>query len=212
MAVKQQPGQYAPDGSNYVTLVDGDGNLINDPGAGTQSTSITDSAGNNPVAVSTPADATGTVNSLNTRSNQMLYNGSSWDRQRTISGASQTTSTGVAASVALPHLSAVAAIPSTATSVAASSIVLKASAGNLFSVCVNAGASAGYLLIFDATSAPADGVVTPVFSIPVAANSFYTTDWAYPIRCATGITLVFSTTGPYTKTASATAFLSGQFL
>lgn len=102
-----------------------------------------------------------------------------------------------------------AAVPNVATTVVASSLVLKATAGNLYDFSVTAGASAGYLMIFNATTAPADGTVTPAVVLAIAANASIGFTYPYPKRFTTGITMVFSTTGPFTKTASATAFLAG---
>jgi hypothetical protein len=85
--------------------------------------------------------------------------------------------------------------------------VLKSSAGNLYSVYCLAGSTAGFLMTFNATSAPADGSVTPVECIPVAANQYASIDFGdLPDAYSTGIVAVFSTTGPVTKTVSATAF------
>lgn len=261
MALKQTPGSLsAPDGSHYVTLTDGAGNLINatggsggstvsgdvasgDPDSGnpvkvggvynsTQPTFTTGDRGDlqlgsrgslrveifspsgaNATAVLSAADALANSIGLTTTTQNELYNGTTWDRQRSLgSGASlQTSTTGVPVAVSVPNNATQCGIVSTATSAAASAIVLKASAGNLFSINVNATA-AGFIMVFDATAAPADGAVTPVYTFPVAANGGYSTDFEYPIRCNTGITLVYSSTGPFTKTASATAFMSGQFL
>ena len=93
---------------------------------------------------------------------------------------------------------------------AAGSLVVKASAGNLYGYNVAAGASAGYLLIFDAPTAPADGTVTPKIVHAIAANASIQVDRDIPIAFTTGIVMVFSTTGPFTKTISATAFLAGD--
>jgi hypothetical protein len=95
-------------------------------------------------------------------------------------------------------------------SAAEASKVLKASAGNLASLSVSLGAVAGWVMLFDATSAPADGAVTPKYAWPVPANGVFDKDWQAFASFATGITVVFSTTGPTTKTASATAFFSAQ--
>jgi hypothetical protein len=65
-------------------------------------------------------------------------------------------------------------------------------------------------MIFDAASAPADGTVTPKLVEAIAANASIQQSLRTPIRFSTGITMVFSTTGPFTKTASATAFLAGD--
>ncbi len=102
-----------------------------------------------------------------------------------------------------------AAVPNAATTVAAGSLVLKASAGNLYDINVAAGASAGFIMLFNATSAPADGTVTPAWVMAIAANASLSYSWPMGKRFSTGCVMVFSTTGPFTKTISATAFLSG---
>jgi hypothetical protein len=86
--------------------------------------------------------------------------------------------------------------------------VLKASAGNLYSLYVMTTSVGGYLMTFNAISAPSDGAVTPVECIQIPANSAAGISWdgAPPDFYSTGIVAVFSTTGPFTKTASATAF------
>lgn len=97
------------------------------------------------------------------------------------------------------------------TTAVASSLVLKASAGNLYSWQVTTGATAGYVLIFNAASAPADGAVTPQQCVVVAANTTVGATFDnMPDRYSTGITMVFSSTGCFTKTASATAFMRGR--
>lgn len=81
----------------------------------------------------------------------------------------------------------------------------------LRSLYVTTGASAGYLMVFDAVSAPVDGAVTPRECIPVAANSFVAIDFGDTSEpFVSGLTAVFSTTGCFTKTASATAFFKGR--
>ncbi len=93
---------------------------------------------------------------------------------------------------------------------AESAKVFKSSAGNLYAYQVTTGASAGYVLLFNATSAPIDGAVTPVKCVSVAANSTVGVSMNPPEYFSTGITAVFSTTGCFTKTASATAMFSGD--
>lgn len=103
-----------------------------------------------------------------------------------------------------------AAITPVVSSAAESGHVLKASAGSLYGLNVTTGASAGYVLIFDATSAPSNGAVTPKKCYYVPSVSTLGASWDVPAAFATGITVVFSTTGCFTKTASATAFFSGE--
>lgn len=90
--------------------------------------------------------------------------------------------------------------------------VFKGSAGNLYSLSVTNGTASGYLLLFNATTAPADGAVTPLacYGMPSANSTFALSFGSVPAYYSTGITAVFSTTGCFTKTASATAFFSGQ--
>lgn len=110
----------------------------------------------------------------------------------------------------VPAATASAGVAGTATTAAASNLVGKASAGNLYSYSITTGATAGYLMIFNATSAPVDGAVTPARCLPVAANTGLAVQFATPIYFSTGVTFVFSTTGCFTKTASATAFIVGD--
>jgi hypothetical protein len=96
---------------------------------------------------------------------------------------------------------------------AGSSLVLKNSAGNLYTATISVGATALYLMIFNNTSAPGDGAVTPAYCFgPLPINAPYALSWAPgpPAVFSTGITLVSSTTGCFTKTASNSVFLAGQ--
>lgn len=87
--------------------------------------------------------------------------------------------------------------------------VLKASPGCLLAAYVTTGGTAGYLLIINSATVPADGAVTPLECIQIAANTTISANWAPqpPEWFSTGIVAVFSTTGCFTKTASATAFI-----
>lgn len=123
------------------------------------------------------------------------------------------TGRGVQAVASAPTNQAGQAVAPSATSVAASSLVLKSGAGNLFGLNVVSGASAGVVYVFDATSLPANGTVTPKKAYIVAANSERTVIFDPPIRCSTGITIGFGTgTNPFSLAASATAFISGEAL
>jgi hypothetical protein len=88
-----------------------------------------------------------------------------------------------------------------------SSHILKASAGNLYSLYAFSTVS-GFLMTFNSSTAPSNGAVNPVECIPVFANSFATIDFSGvpPDNYSDGIVAAFSTTGPFTFTASATAF------
>lgn len=68
----------------------------------------------------------------------------------------------------------------------------------------------GWLLIYDTTTCPANGTVTPkkavAYTVPNTTVGF---SWgSIPVVDSTGISACFSTTGPYTAASSATAFIS----
>lgn len=111
-----------------------------------------------------------------------------------------------------PNSLATSAPTSTQTTTATGSLTAKASAGNCYGFNAVSGASAGYLMLFDSTTVPADGTVTPKKVYVMAANSSLGLHWDVPRRFGTGITAVFSTTGPFTKTISATAFISVDYV
>jgi hypothetical protein len=126
-------------------------------------------------------------------------------------GIDQTTAGTTNGMTIAPTATAGAAITPVVSSAAESSHVFKASAGNLYAWQVTTGASAGYVLIFNATSAPANGAVTPIKCVQVSANSTVGAGPVVPPEAfSTGITALFSTTGCFTATASATAFFSGD--
>jgi hypothetical protein len=77
---------------------------------------------------------------------------------------------------------------------------------------ITTGAVPGFLLILNATADPGNGAVLPTKCQVVAANTTTgfgadpDTEWDFPV----GIVLVFSTTGCFTETQSATAYFSWQ--
>lgn len=93
----------------------------------------------------------------------------------------------------------------------ASNLVLKTAAGSLYACYVTTNSTAGWMMLFDAIAAPANGTVTPKNCIYCPANA--TTEIELPFLTAepfaTGITAVFSSTGPFTLTASSTVFIKG---
>jgi hypothetical protein len=90
--------------------------------------------------------------------------------------------------------------------------VLKASAGLLNGFnATNTGGSAGYVLLIDSATVPADGAVTPKFCYALPAASTTGASWiSYPAPFNNGIVIVFSTSGCFTKAISANAFFSAQ--
>lgn len=109
-----------------------------------------------------------------------------------------------------PSTSSTIGIAPVVTATAASSKVLKASAGNLYGYTGTSGASAGYFLVYDLTAAPSNGTVTPVDCVSVPATTTIGVNYSPPLVMAAGATVAFSTTGCFTQTLSATAFISGE--
>ncbi len=163
---------------------------------------ITDPAGNQPVARSGSADAVSSGVGLLVTSQQQVFNGSTFDRMRGDSVGTYM--------IPSPTASANNGLVPVATTAVASAIVLKASFGNLYGLNVVSGASAGYVMVFNSASVP-DGAVTPVKCWAIAANT--SAEWNFrnmPLYFSTAISAVFSTTGCFTKTASVTAYISGD--
>ena len=97
------------------------------------------------------------------------------------------------------------------TTALASNLVLKAAAGSLYACYVTTGSTAGWMMLFDAVAAPSNGTVAPKNCVYCPANA--TTEIELPFLTAepfsTGITAVFSSTGPFILTGSSTAFIKG---
>lgn len=173
---------------------------------------VTISAGGQAATItSTVTDNAATTNNrLYVAAANQIFDGTAWTRARTILGVDGT-GLGVQATTIAPVSAATGAITPTVTAAVASNLVAKASAGNLYGFHVTAGASAGYVLLFNATSLPADGAITPQGCYALAANTTLVVDLRpLPKRFATGITIGYSTTGCFTLTASATAFISAD--
>lgn len=86
--------------------------------------------------------------------------------------------------------------------------VIKSSPGNLYSLYAITTSVGGYLMTFDATTPPADGPVDPMECVAVPPHGVValSTDGGPPDHYRNGIVAVFSSTGPFVKTASSTAF------
>lgn len=82
----------------------------------------------------------------------------------------------------------------------------------LHGAAITTGAVAGFFMILSAAADPGNGAVAPLKCVQVAANSTGSlspdpnTAWDF----VKGIVLVFSTTGCFTETQSATAYFSWQ--
>lgn len=114
-----------------------------------------------------------------------------------------------------PSAASDAGLTPTTTSALAANLVVKASAGNLYSFEVSADSTlsgaAWWIMIYNATSAPGDGAVTPLKCYAMASGvTAYSAAFPVPVAFGTGITIGVSTTGCFTKTASTHAFISGD--
>lgn len=92
--------------------------------------------------------------------------------------------------------------------------VLKSSGGNLYGVyAVNLTATSGFLAVTNTTSAPADGAITPLACVPLAANSVASINYqpGPPAVFVTGITAVITSAATcFTKTTGViTGFIGG---
>lgn len=112
----------------------------------------------------------------------------------------------------MPVASASGGIAPVVSASAESNHVIKNTAGLFYDAYVTTGATAGYFMAFNATSAPGDGAVTPTACVQAPANQTVSlgVSGSPPAVYSTGVVLVFSTTGCFTKTASATAFFAGR--
>ena len=88
---------------------------------------------------------------------------------------------------------------------------LKASAGTFFGAVVTTTTVAGWVLVFNSATVPADGTVAPVYAMQIPAGVTQgIAQFLVGATFSTGISIAFSTTGPFTKTSSATAFFTGM--
>lgn len=142
----------------------------------------------------------------------LIFNGSTWDRTRSIQGADGS-GLGVSAVSASPNSSPNSGIaPTTA---ALSTNALKASAGNAFSVGISNGTTAGCLILYDSATTPTSGTALTAASIKfhalVAASVSYNQDFIWPKSFTAGIQLLFSTTcTTYTTPATLPVLLTGE--
>lgn len=104
----------------------------------------------------------------------------------------------------------------TSSSALVANLTAKASAGNLYSFQVSADSTlsgaAWWVMVYNAASAPADGAVTPALCYALASGTthFEAAFGSIGTAFSTGITIGVSTTGCFSKTASAHAFVSGD--
>lgn len=105
------------------------------------------------------------------------------------------------------------ALSLTANSAAASSLVVKASAGTLHSIVGSvASGEDGYIQVHDATAKPSDSAVPELSYFVPAASAAQPVNIPLPGHvCGTGITLVWSTTQATQTEGSAKMFVTGYY-
>lgn len=187
------------DGQQRQVRLDSSGALVISSGAtGSSANQVQGTQADSSTATGNPVNVAGRY----TSTLPTLTNGQAAQFRLTQNGAQAVSTT--------PTVDANVAIVPSASAAVESGRVLKASAGNLYRLSTTTGASAGYLLVFNSTTVPADGAVTPLICRAIAATSTLTVSFAdIPARFSTGISVSFSTTGCFTKTASETAFFEG---
>lgn len=118
--------------------------------------------------------------------------------------------------VIVPSVGSGVGIAPVASAAVESSHILKSTPGNLYSMAVSFGTCAStpcWILLLDSATVPADGTVAPVKWFQVAtANTTTVVSWLSgpPVKFANGIVAVCSTTGPFTKTATAQCGFSAE--
>lgn len=114
----------------------------------------------------------------------------------------------------VPSSSSAVGIAQVVSTSAEATHVLKASAGNLYNVyATNLTATAGFLVVIDATAAPVDGAITPLACAPLPASGGASINYlgGPPQVYSTGIVAVVSSAATcFTKTTGTiTAYISG---
>lgn len=126
-------------------------------------------------------------------------------------GIDQTTAVTTNGVVIAPVSASAAGIAAVVSTALETGHIIKASAGNLYGLTVTSTSAAGMVLIFNSTTVPAAGAVTPIDFFQLPAASTLIVGYDPPLYCSTGISVAFSTaTTPFTKTDSATAAISGK--
>lgn len=90
--------------------------------------------------------------------------------------------------------------------------LFKTSSGILSQLTVTIGATSGFVLVYDAVIAPANGAVLPKGCFPVTSNGTngsISIRFSPPWQFTFGVVTAFSTTGCFTQTLSTTAYFVG---
>lgn len=206
-----------------VTPVDRLGNVIGGSGSGTTAQTVQGGSAAGTTASGNPV-AQGVV--YNTTA-PTLTNGQVTYQQADSRGNSKVAVVSLDGTVGLPFTNAGLSVLATPTTTAAnsitpvvgvgsSSLVVKASAGNLYSASMVAGATAGFLIAYNANAAPAAGAALTASLVlgiaQVGANGYANLGGdTIPDRFSAGITLLFSTSSTtYTVPANLALHMKGK--
>ncbi|MDE0879995.1 MAG: hypothetical protein OSB00_15240 [Sphingomonas bacterium] len=189
--------------STPPTMANGAAGAVQCTSTGFPLVAIGNSSGGYATVATISSDTNGSAPGLSTNGRNLTWSGSTWARQAgdasgTFSPLSATSNPAVALS------------PSVSGS-AESSRVLKTASGNFYRASITTAGAAGYLMAFDAATVPSDGAVSPRICRAVAANTTLDVAFNIPVSFNSGWVLVFSSTGCFTKTASATAYFEGYY-
>lgn len=143
-----------------------------------------------------------------------VFNNSTIDRIRSINGANAA-GMGTQAVAIAPTSASTGGITAVVSASAENNHILKASAGNLYSIyATNQTATAGFLVVINAITSPADGAITPLECVPLPAsgNASINYNSGPPSVFSTGIVAVVSSgANCFTKTTGTiTAFIKGS--
>lgn len=143
-----------------------------------------------------------------------VFNGTTWDRSRSMQATDMSAGLGVNAVGTVPTSAASQALAYTSTAGAATN-VLKASAGNVYGFNLVNSTTAVFAIVYDAVSAPASGTSLTTASIkycfPVAASAGFDKVFNPPVRVTTGAVLLASTScTTYTAPSALPVVLIGE--
>lgn len=149
----------------------------------------------------------GAANAARVVSRNYYYNGTSWDRIRgDVAGAYSVQVGSSAAGAGL--------VPAVAMN--ASALLAKSTAGNLYSANLTAGATAGFLILYNSATIPSAGATLTASQvlacIPVLAGGTASIDADIPDRFGSGIVALFSTSATvYTVPANLAVHMRVKF-
>lgn len=210
------PGAFPTTGRPSGFTVDVNGKLCTDAASGGGAATIADGAdvtqGTTTDAACATDNGTCTEIALLKRANQRLTTAIA-SLTASSTAANQATEIASLATIATNTGSVLSGVSESHSAAAETNRVAKASAGSVVSISGSA-VSGSYIMLFDATSAPVDGAVTPKKCWgPMSSAGPFSLSWGIGpvLTMATGITVVSSSTGCFTKTATNAAFLSVEY-